>query len=282
MTELPRRGAAVLGAPIAHSLSPVLHAAAYDALGLTDWHYSAVQCAESELLVTLHRLDDEGLAGVSLTMPLKRAVLPMLARADRLVDDVGAANTVLFGGVAGEWWGANTDVGGLVAALRHHGISKPPQRVCVLGGGATAASTLAALRDLGVPAAVVVVRRPESTAELLDAAARLQVAVDVLPWADAAGVVSSSDLVVATTPAGATDGLAALVTPRGDALLFDVVYSPWPTELAAAWQRAGGRVAGGLDLLVEQAALQVKLMTGRDAPVDAMRAAGRAALTSQT
>ena len=282
MTVLPRRGAAVLGAPIAHSLSPVLHEAAYDALGLSDWRYSAVQCAESDLLVTLHRLDDDGLAGVSLTMPLKRAVLSMLSRSEQLVRDVGAANTVLFGGVAGEWWGANTDVGGMVAALRRHGVAQPPSRVCVLGGGATAASTLAALREVGVRAVVVVVRRPESTADLLDAADRLAISVDVLPWADGAGVASASDLVIATTPAGATDGLSAAVTPRAGSLLFDVLYSPWPTELANAWERSGGRVAGGLDLLVEQAALQVKLMTGRDAPVDVMRTAGLAALSSRS
>lgn len=281
MTVLPRRGAAVLGAPIAHSLSPVLHEAAYGALGLSDWSYRAVECSESDLLVTLHRLDEEGLAGVSLTMPLKRAVLPMLARSDRLVTDVSAANTVMFGGVAGEWWGANTDVGGMVAALRRAGVDKPPRRACVLGGGATASSTLAALRDLGVDAAVVAVRRPESTAELLLAAERVRIAVDVLPWTDAAGVVAASDLVVSTTPARATDAMAAVVTPHAGGVLFDVVYSPWPTELAVVWERAGGRVLGGLDLLVEQAALQVKLMTGLDAPVEVMRTAGLAALGSQ-
>jgi shikimate dehydrogenase len=277
VTVLPRRGGAVLGAPIAHSLSPVLHKAAYDVLGLSDWNYTAVECAEADLEATLQRLDADGLAGVSLTMPLKRAVLPMLARSERLVDDVGAANTVMFGGVPGEWWGGNTDVGGLVAALRHADVDAP-RRVCVLGAGATAASTLAALRDLGASAAVVIVRRPGATADLVAAATRLGMAVDVLPWADAAGVVAASDLVVSTTPAGATDELATALTPRDDAVLFDVVYSPWPTAFAEAWGRAGGRVVSGLELLVEQAALQVTLMTGREAPVDAMREAGVAAL----
>src|SRR4051812_31083074 len=119
---MSRRGAAVLGSPIAHSLSPVLHEAAYAALGLTDWSYRAVECDESGLATTLQSLEAEGLAGVSLTMPLKRAVMPMLARSDRLVADVGAANTVLFGGVTGDWWGANTDVPGMVAAFRTAGV----------------------------------------------------------------------------------------------------------------------------------------------------------------
>ena len=271
----------MLGSPIAHSLSPMLHKAAYDALGLADWSYAAVECDESALPETLRRLEGEGLAGVSLTMPLKRAVLPLLARSERLVDDVGAANTVLFGGVAGEWWGANTDVPGMVAALQAQSATSPG-RVCVLGAGATATSTLAALRELGVTAALVVARRPEAAGELLAAAGRLGVGVDLLPWADAVGVVSASDLVIATTPAGSTDGLAAELTSlRRDAVLFDVVYSPWPTGLASAWQRLGGSVVGGLKLLVEQAALQVRLMTGQEPPVDAMRAAGLAALREQ-
>ena len=279
MTVLPRRGAAVLGSPIAHSLSPVLHKAAYDALGLSDWDYRAIECDQGGLYETLARLDADGLAGVSLTMPLKRAVLPMLSRTDRLADDVAAANTVLFSGVAGEWWGGNTDVPGMVAALRRHGVDVAPRRVVVLGGGATATSALAALRDLGVGAAAVVARRPRAVAELLTAADRLGVAADVLGWDDAPGVMGAADLVIATTPAGSTDSLAAVLSGlRAGAVLFDVVYAPWPTVLASAWTAGGGQVVGGLELLVEQAALQVKLMTGSEPPVDAMRAAGLAAL----
>ena len=186
---LPRRGAAVLGSPISHSLSPVLHAAAYDALGLDDWGYAAVECDEAALPSTLQRLDAEGLAGVSLTMPLKRAVMPLLARSDRLAGDVGAANTVLFGGVPGEWWGGNTDVPGMVAALRSAGVTTA-QRACVLGGGATAMSAIAALRDLGAREPVVVVRRPEAVGALMGAAGRLGVQPAVRPWPDAASAVA--------------------------------------------------------------------------------------------
>jgi shikimate dehydrogenase len=280
VTVLPRRGAAVLGSPIVHSLSPVLHRAAYDVLGLADWTYSAVECDELALQETLGRLEGEGLAGVSLTMPLKRVVLPMLTRSDRLVADVGAANTVVFGGQPGEWWGANTDVPGMLSALRRGGVEVAPAKVCVLGGGVTAKSALAALRELGVDAVVVVVRRPDGVGEMLAAAERLGVAIDVLAWDDAAGVLGASNLVVSTTPAGSTEALAAeLADVRGEAVLFDVVYAPWPTVLAKRWSDLGGAVIGGLELLVAQAALQVKLMTGKDAPVDAMRAAGVAALT---
>jgi shikimate dehydrogenase len=280
MTTGGRRGAAVLGSPIEHSLSPVLHQAAYSALGLDDWSYRAIECAESNLAGTLRQLDAEGLAGVSLTMPLKRAVLPLLTRADRLVDEVGAANTALFGGVAGEWWGGNTDVPGIVTALRRAGLTSV-REACVLGGGATAMSALAALREFGALAPHVVVRRPDAVGDLLAAAQRLGVQPVVVPFDEAVREVRAAEIVMATTPAGATDALAEHVSGELTGWLFDVVYAPWPTRLAAAWAECGGVVVGGLDLLVEQAAEQVRLMTGQEPPVAEMRAAGRAALTDR-
>jgi len=272
---MTRRGAVVLGSPIAHSLSPVLHQAAYDALGLTDWTYRAIECTEAQLSATLTALDAEGMAGASLTMPLKRAVLALLTRVERLAAEVGAANTVVFGGVAGEWWGANTDVPGMVTALRAAGVDRPAS-VSVLGGGATAASSIAAVAELDLRQVTVVARRPEATTELVDVGRRLLVDVDVQPWQRVAEAMSA-DVVVSTVPAGAADGLVAAV-PGRPGLLFDVVYAPWPTALAASWRAAGGSVIGGLELLVAQAAEQVHLMTGREAPVEAMRAAGEAAL----
>src|SRR3954453_12171063 len=195
-----RRGAAVLGSPIAHSLSPVLHEAAYAALGLTGWSYRAVECDESGLAATLQSLEAEGLAGVSLTMPLKRAVMSMLARSDRLVADVGAANTVLFGGVTGDWWGANTDVPGMVAALdgvelRGYAFDE----AVVLGGGATAASAIAALREFTPARCLVCVRRPKASAYLEEVADRVGVPVEIRSWDDAAGLCAEVPTVISTT-----------------------------------------------------------------------------------
>jgi shikimate dehydrogenase len=273
-----RSGAAVLGSPIAHSLSPALHRAAYDALGLVGWTYRAVECDEERLAATLRALEAEGLAGVSLTMPLKRAVLPLLARVERLAADVGAANTVLFGGVDRDWWGANTDVPGMVAALRAAGVTRP-RSLTVLGAGATAASAIAAAAALSVREVVVVARRPEALTDVVAVGERLAVAVEGRGWAEAAGAIRA-DVVVSTVPAGAADPLADVV-PGAPGLLFDVLYAPWPTALAEAWAGTGGDVVGGLDLLVAQAAEQVRLMTGREAPIAAMRAAGEAALRSR-
>jgi shikimate dehydrogenase len=274
-----RRGAAVLGSPIAHSLSPVLHQAAYDALGLADWAYEAIECDEGSLNEVLSRLERLGRAGASLTMPLKRAVLPMLARTDRLVADVGACNTVLFGGVEGDWYGANTDVPGMVAALRAGGVGKVSSAM-VLGGGATAASAIAALAELGVGGVTVYLRRPEAAAELSAVAERVGVVPpSVAAFAEAGPRLGEAVRVVSTTPAGASDALVTELPGRVAGVLFDVVYAPWPTPLAATWSARGGGVVGGLELLVEQAALQVELMTGQKPPVEAMRKAGVAALT---
>lgn len=268
----------MLGSPIAHSLSPVLHQAAYDALGLTDWSYEAIECDDSSLHEVLSGLERAGRAGASLTMPLKRAVLPMLVRSDRMVADVGACNTVLFGGLEGDWYGANTDVPGMVAALRS-GSVRNISSAMLLGGGATAASALAALTELGVVDVTAYLRRPEAAGELVAVAERIGVpAPSVAAFAEAGPRLGEAEFVVSTTPAGATDELVTDLPGRVSGVLFDVVYAPWPTVLAAAWSARGGGVVGGLELLVEQAALQVELMTGRKPPVEAMRAAGTSAL----
>ncbi|MEV0402268.1 shikimate dehydrogenase [Actinoallomurus sp. NPDC050550] len=254
--------AAVLGSPIAHSLSPALHRAAYAALGL-DWTYEAIECREEDLPEELGR----PWAGLSLTMPLKRAVLPLLDEVSRLARAVGGANTVVYEG--GRRLGYNTDVYGMVTALTEAGVRSPGSAV-VLGGGATACSALAALRDLGLPKAVVVVRSPARAAEAVSAADRLGVSVSVQTFAD---TVPSADLIISTLPAHAADPYAEVVG-RATGALFDVVYAPWPTAAAEAVAEHGGIVVGGLPMLVHQAARQVELMTGRaPAPVEAMRAA---------
>lgn len=276
--------AAVLGSPIAHSLSPVLHRAAYAELGL-DWTYDSYDVTETSLPAFLAGLDSSW-AGLSLTMPLKRAVIPLLDVVSGPARQVGAVNTVVL--ADGRRSGENTDVPGMVAALRERGVLTV-ESATVVGGGATATSALAALADLGVREAAVVVRRPEAAGELREAAERLGVHPDVRHWADAADPARgllARDLVVSTVPGDAAAGLAAAL-PSAPRTLFDVVYHPWPTALAAAWQRSGGLVVGGLDLLVHQAVLQVGLMTGREPAggagrlVDVMRAAGERALAAR-
>jgi shikimate dehydrogenase len=259
---------AVLGSPIAHSASPLLHAAAYRVLGL-DWSYGREEVAEAGLPRFLDELGAEW-RGLSLTMPLKRAVLPLVADREPLVDRLGLANTVLLGARPRLF---NTDVGGIVAVLRRAGIA--PRRGLVLGSGATAASALEALTVLGAGERVVAARDPaRAAAQLREAATAVTTLADA-PLADA-------DVVVATLPGGADAGLTVPPALPGTPLL-DVAYDPWPSRLGAAWADAGGVLLHGLDMLIEQAVLQVRIFTAADpgrplAQEDAVREAMRAAV----
>ncbi|MEO3803741.1 shikimate dehydrogenase [Nonomuraea sp. B1E8] len=274
--------AAVLGSPIGHSLSPYLHRAAYQAMGLDGWSYEAFECDEARLPGLLAELvpvrgrefgGDDAWAGLSLTMPLKRAVLPLLDTVSEVAVEVGGANTVVFRD--GLRHGDNTDVHGIKQALAEAGVAAPCS-AAVLGGGATAASTLAALRDLGLFQATLLVRDPARAGETAQVAERLGVSLAVETF-DKIEAATRVDLVVSALPGGAADAFAGRLA-RVPAL-FDVVYSPWPTRAAAAVKEAGGTVVGGFAMLLHQAVRQVELMTGRsDVPVEAMRAAGEAEL----
>lgn len=273
---MTRARCAVLGSPIAHSLSPALHRAAYDELGL-DWTYDAYDVTVAALPAFLSGLD-ETWRGLSLTMPLKRAVMPLLDEVSDRARQAGGANTVVLRD--GRRLGHNTDVRGVAAALRerHDG---PVHRAVVLGGGATAASALLGLADLGCREVTLLVRDAVRAAETVAAAARHpgRPAVDVRLIESGA---VDADVLVSTLPASAqTDEVVSLADPV--AVVFDVIYDPWPTPLARAAEASGRVLVSGLDLLVHQAVLQVELMTGVDrAPLDAMREAGRAVLAART
>ena len=218
----PRR-AAVLGSPIEHSLSPVLHMAAYAALGLAHWSYTAIECDEAGLPALIAACDSQW-GGLSLTMPLKRAVLPLLDRTEPVAVETGGANTVVFAG--GERHGYNTDVPGMVAALAEAGVTAPPGAT-ILGAGATACAALAALRATGLASAVVLVRDQARAGDLLAAAGRLGMEVDLRPFDSE---VRDGDLLVSTVPAGAADFYAERAgdSRPGPAAVLDVAHPPRP------------------------------------------------------
>jgi shikimate dehydrogenase len=282
-----QRRAAVLGSPIEHSLSPVLHRAAYAALGLAGWRYDRVECDEAALPELVGSLGPEWV-GLSLTMPLKRKVLDLADEVSPLAAAVGAANTLLLGGARpGGRRAENTDVAGLLAALREAGLRRVDRSV-LLGAGGTAQAALAALRELGDPSPRVLVRDPGRATGLLAAADRLGVRPVVcggLPDTP----LPEADVVISTLPGGAADAVADAVTVTVGAgqwapgtIVLDAVYAPWPTRFAASAADAGCRVVGGLAVLLHQAVAQVELMTGQPAPVAAMRAALEAAAVETT
>jgi shikimate dehydrogenase len=276
------RRAAVLGHPIAHSLSPVLHEAAYRALGLERWRYTAEDVTEEGLVRFLAGLD-AGWAGLSLTMPLKQAVLPLLDHVEPMAEVVGAVNTVLVQPERGGYSlvGANTDVHGVAAALREGLAGRIPVTGAVLGGGATAASSLAALAELGITDALVYVRSLGRSGALVRAAHRMGVAPQFRGYDRAHDELAGADVVVATLPPHEADELAGTLPGTLRGVLLDVAYEPRPTALGAAWAAAGGTVVGGERMLLHQAAEQVRLMTGRPAPLEEMAGALEAALAAR-
>ncbi|MEU1272802.1 shikimate dehydrogenase [Streptomyces sp. NPDC005799] len=263
--------AAVLGSPIAHSLSPRLHTAAYRALGLDDWSYDRFEIDEAALPGFLGGLGPEW-AGLSLTMPLKRAVIPLLDEITDTAASVEAVNTVVLR-PDGRKAGDNTDIPGLIAALEERGVEKV-ESAAILGAGATASSALAALARLCSGEVTVYVRSERRADEMRQWGSRLGVQVRPADWAEAVRALEAP-LVISTTPAGGTDQLAASLPDRVGTL-FDVLYDPWPTPLAAAWRDHGGQVLSGLDLLVHQAVFQFHQFTGDPrSPLAAMREAAR-------
>ncbi|MBX6749913.1 MAG: shikimate dehydrogenase [Micromonosporaceae bacterium] len=286
----------MLGRPIGHSLSPVIHNAGYAAAGLTDWSYDAHDCGEAELAGFVAGLGPEW-AGLSLTMPLKEVALKVADAVSDRAAALGAANT-LARRSDGTWWADNTDAPGMVDALRWVGVEKL-DRVSVLGAGGTARAALAAAAELGASLVTVYARRRAAVDELAPVAAALGVRIAPAAWpsseadadvggadvggADVGGVdVGEADAVISTVPKGVADPLADRVAWRPATVVFDVVYDPWPTPLAAAAQRAGCRIVSGLDLLLAQAVHQFELFTGVPAPVAAMREALYTAAAART
>lgn len=263
---------AVLGDPISHSLSPVLHRAAFAHAGL-DWEYDAYRVPSGGLARFLAGLDGS-MRGLSLTMPLKREAMPVADEVSGRALLVGAANTLVL--EEGRILADNTDLPGAAAALRER-YDGPLTRAAILGGGATAASTGLALCDLGATAVTLFVRSPTRGKETAEVIGRHPSGprVDLLPIDQLA---PRGEVVVSTIPAAAQTPW--LVERCADVpVVFEVIYDPWPTPLAAS---VGARVlVSGLDLLVHQAALQFEIFTGRQTPVSVMRSAGEAALAAR-
>jgi shikimate dehydrogenase len=252
------RRLAVLGSPITHSKSPGLHRAAYRLLGL-DWEYSAIEMRGAGLRAFVEGLDDTW-RGLSLTMPLKQEVLPLLDDRDEPAVLTGAANTVLFD--AGARRGFNTDVGGILRTLGDAGVTELRHGI-VIGGGATAASAIVAMAELGATHVRVLVRRPGAASGLLALGTRLGIELEE-GRIDDLGQAREAELVVSTVPGGTVLGVAASDTLIRSGALLDVAYDPWPSPLGAAWIAAGGTVVHGLGMLLHQALLQVRIFVNGD------------------
>ncbi len=254
---MPVARLAVLGSPIAHSRSPVLHRAAYSMLGL-DWAYEAVDIDGSRLLDFVSTRDADW-RGLSLTMPLKQEILPMLTEVTELARETGSANTVLFGPTGLR--GFNTDVYGITRAFERHGRHSLATAL-ILGGGATAASAVVAAARLGARSVFVGVRSPERASAVVDVGRAQGIDIQLRTLDNIVQIDEPLDAVISTLPNGAMVSVSIDPDVIQNAALFDVAYSPWPTPLAAAW--TGETIIGGLEMLVLQALAQVRIFVGGD------------------
>lgn len=248
----------VWGDPIAHSLSPSLHTAAYAHLGW-NWTYGRRRVGEDRFAAELAGLDDRH-RGLSCTMPLKAVAFAAAESRDARSELTGAVNTLLL--TEGRRRGYNTDVGGMVRALTEHGITAV-ERVRILGAGATATSALVALAEMGAREVEILARRPTTAGSLVERGERLGLAVRT------ASLMASSpdvrELTVSTIPADAAiASTTAVALADAGGALFDVGYGHGATTLTAAWRETGALVVSGEALLLHQALLQIRIFATAD------------------
>src|SRR5690625_172667 len=259
--------AAVLGSPIAHSKSPVMHRAAYQHLGLAI-AYDRIEVTEDQADEFMGSLaqrygSTRKLAGFSVTMPLKRVLVPHMAHLSSRVEGLGTLHTIVFD-ADGNAHGYNTDVDGIRLALKGAGWQPSDGgSMAILGAGGTATAAVAAAADMGLDSVELYVRNPQRAEDTKTIATRFGLIVTVKTLDHFAAEANTHQAVVATLPAHAADGLAAQLPSTHLPPLLDVIYDPWPTTLASAWQQAGGAIASGLEMLLYQGVEQAKLFSQR-------------------
>ncbi|MBP3087700.1 shikimate dehydrogenase [Corynebacterium sp. sy017] len=258
---------AVLGYPIEHSLSPIVHNAGYAALGLKNWHYDRYECTAEQLPGLVHSLSDS-YQGFSVTMPAKFAALSFANTVSNRAQEIGSANTLVATENLG-WYADNTDCEGIIGSLEQLGITRfsPGDRAVVIGGGGTARPTLWALAQLGIND-VAVINRSDKTAELLPLVERSATKFNMHSYDEDLGkICSGSSVIISTVPSAVVARYAPQIV---HAPLIDVIYDPAPTPLQElAYERAIPAV-GGHVMLAYQAYSQFELFTGQQAPREVM------------
>lgn len=281
----------LLGDPVGHSLSPLMHNAALAALGL-DWIYLALPTPAEQLAVVVEALAALGCRGLNVTIPHKQAVAGLCRELSPLAERVGAVNT-LVPLAGGGWHGTNTDVEGFLAPLRQQ--SWQGQRAVVLGCGGSARAVVAALVELGCGEILLAGRRPEPLAALVADCQPWAPQLRATPWTGLESALRSAGLVVNCTPVGMAssgDPLAGPSNPLGagqlallvpGATVYDLIYVPRPTPLLQAAAAHGCRTIDGLEMLVQQGAAALRLWSGTaEVPVAAMRTAAASALAGES
>ncbi|WKD61317.1 Shikimate dehydrogenase [Corynebacterium ciconiae DSM 44920] len=260
--------AAVVGSPIDHSLSPVLHNAGYLAAGLSQWSYGRREATAEQLPALMaEAAQNPDMAGLSVTMPCKFEAAAHAAELSPRARAIGSANTLVR--TESGWRADNTDVEGIHGGLGVLGVDIADQPVVIIGGGGTARPAVYAAGELGA-AEITVINRSDKSEQLQELSAA---PVRWLSWehtGDIAEVCRRSAVVISTVPAAVVAGAEELIA---QAPVFDVIYDPWPTPLVALARERGMACVGGLSMLAHQAFSQFEQFTGVAAPRESMVAA---------
>ncbi|PLS30969.1 shikimate dehydrogenase [Bifidobacterium margollesii] len=280
MTEIRHR-AAVLGKPISHSLSPLIHNTAYKAMGLSDWFYDSHEVDEHSLADFIGELDPRW-HGLSLTMPLKKAIMPMGRTSNRWAEKLGVANTAIFEWRPGASGPAihlyNTDVAGInlaiTNAVRKYGRNDDatyatlPAKALIIGSGNTATSAIAACSTMQIEHVTIAARHADKAHAIAPFAQTFGMSVDVISMKQIPEIIAGERIVISTLPSHAADSTASSLLANDDGpvggLLLDVIYDPRPTLLMQAYRSRGGTAIGGEEMLLYQAIPQLAYMTGTD------------------
>lgn len=269
--------AAVLGSPIVHSLSPLLHELAYRELGILG-EYSKIQVRSGELATFLASLDASW-TGFSLTMPLKEEIINCVAEVSPLSKKIRSANTLYR--TSDDWQATTTDVSGFTHSLQSHSV-KLEGNVLIIGAGATARSAAAAC-DGWSSQITIMARSSRGADEIFKSVDSSE--MNFVSWGDEESI-HKAHLIISTTPEGATDSLIEAFPTKPESIFFDVLYKPWPTQALLSWRENSGYVIDGLDLLIHQAISQVEIFTAspidRSSMAQLMRKAALEALSSST
>lgn len=248
---------AVLGSPISHSKSPVIHEAAYRVLG-EDWDYSRFEVVKGGLKRFIENEGSE-ISGFSLTMPLKEEAFSFAEVADGISTATKSSNTLTR--INNQWHAFNTDVFGLVQAIKHSTATTVKQSL-IIGSGATATSAMAAIAELAPKSSVRVFARNKQTKKQLIEFGRA-LGLEVSSALRLTSAANHAQLTISTLPGGSFDNRAKkLFTSRffnPSGLLLDVAYAPWPSELAKAWAHKDQKVVSGLEMLIWQAIAQIRI-----------------------
>ena len=275
---------ALIGHPVAHSISPAFQQAALDAVGV-DARYEAWDTPEESLEATADRLRSEAVLGANVTVPHKVAMMRLIDEQDALVERVGAVNTIVRR--EGVLHATNTDVTGILHALADAGVPREGRRVLLLGAGGAARAVVTAMREARA-ASIVVANRTIEHARALEVVAGEDLPFAVCPLDPGSDelqrAMGEAELVVHSTSLGMRHGPDEAATPvparlfRPGQVAFDLVYVPERTPFIEAAERGGAQTVGGLAMLVHQGAAAFRLWTGLEPPIEVMFRAARDAL----